>query len=119
MILLEILLVYALGSLLYGTVELIWRGWTWYTGSAAWLYDVYLRDFLGFDKRGNEVTLRPILPADWEECTVLYHFGASRYHLTAAKDTLFVTLDGARVRGEYIPLKDDGRTHEARFPARK
>lgn len=94
-------------------------GWTWYTGSAAWLYDVYLRDFLGFDKRGNEVTLRPILPADWEECTLLYHFGSSRYQLTATKDTLFITLDGARVRGEYIPLTDDGRTHEARFPARK
>jgi cellobiose phosphorylase len=92
-------------------------GWTWYTGSAAWLYDVYLRDFLGFDKRGNEVTLKPHLPQGWEECTVLYHFGSSRYQLTSGRDTLFVTLDGVRVQGEYITLRDDGRTHEARFPA--
>ena len=93
-------------------------GWTWYTGSAAWLYDVYLRDFLGFDKRGNEVTLRPVLPGDWEEVTLLYHFGQSRYHLTASRDTLFATLDSTRVRGEYIELTDDGRVHEARFPVK-
>ena len=91
-------------------------GWTWYTGSAAWLYDVFLSDFLGFDKRGNTVTLRPNVPDAWEECTVLYHFGDSRYQLTAARDQQFVTLDGVRVRGEYVELKDDGRMHEARFP---
>jgi len=92
-------------------------GWTWYTGSAGWLYDVYLRDFLGFDKRGSEVTLRPVLPGDWEDVTLLYHFGQSRYQLSASRDTLYVSLDGVRVRGDYIELKDDGRTHEARFPA--
>ena len=91
-------------------------GWTWYTGSAALLYDVYLRDFLGFDKRGNEVTLRPHLPEDWDEVTLVYQFGTSRYQLTAARDTTAVTLDGAAVRGMYITLADDGRTHEAHFP---
>ncbi len=91
-------------------------GWTWYTGSAAWLYDVFLRDFLGFDKRGDTVTLRPRVPEGWEECTVLYRFGQSRYQLTASREMRYVTLDGARVRGEYITLTDDGRAHEARFP---
>lgn len=91
-------------------------GWTWYTGSAAWLYDVFLRDFLGFDKRGDAVTLHPLVPEGWEECTVLYHFGQSRYQLTASREARFVTLDGERVRGDYVPLRDDGRAHEARFP---
>lgn len=91
-------------------------GWTWYTGSAAWLYEVFLCDFLGFDKRGNQVTLRPRVPDSWEECTVLYRFGESRYQLTAAREAAFVTLDGARVKGEYVLLTDDGRMHEARFP---
>jgi len=91
-------------------------GWTWYTGSAAWLYDVFLRDFLGFDKKGSRVTLRPQAPESWEECTVLYHFGQSRYQLTASREMHFVTLDGARVQGEYVELHDDGKMHEARFP---
>lgn len=91
-------------------------GWTWYTGSAAWLYDVFLRDFLGFDKKGNQVTLRPAVPESWEECTVLYRFGQSRYQLTASREAHFVTLDGIRVRGEYVELHDDGKMHEARFP---
>lgn len=91
-------------------------GWTWYTGSAAWLYDVFLRDFLGFDKKGDTVTLRPQLPESWEECTVLYHFGQSRYQLTASREMHGVTLDGKRVTGAYITLVDDGRVHEARFP---
>ena len=91
-------------------------GWTWYTGSAAWLYEVFVHDFLGFDKRGNEVTLRPCTPDDWEECTVLYRYGESRYQLTASRETRYVTLDGAMVQGGYITLRDDGRAHEARFP---
>ena len=91
-------------------------GWTWYTGSAGWLYEVFLRDFLGFDKRGDGVRLAPRVPPDWEECTVLYHYGASRYQLTAARDVPFVTLDGERITGAYVPLRDDGKMHEARFP---
>ena len=91
-------------------------GWTWYTGSAGWLYEVFLCDFLGFDKQGEAVRLAPRVPPDWEECTVLYRHGSSRYQLTAARDVPYVTLDGEKVTGSFIPLRDDGRTHEARFP---
>ena len=102
---------------LAGDIHLNGRGgWTWYTGSAGWLYEVFLRDFLGFDKRGDGVRLAPRVPPDWEECTVLYHYGASRYQLTAARDVPFVTLDGERITGAYVPLRDDGKMHEARFP---
>ncbi|MBR5231708.1 MAG: hypothetical protein IKW00_05610 [Clostridia bacterium] len=94
-------------------------GWTWYTGSAAWLYEVFLRDFLGFDKRGNEVKIAPCLPDAWDEVTVVYRFGASVYYLTATGEAKQVTLDGAFVRGEYILLTDDGRTHEAKFPCKE
>jgi len=94
-------------------------GWTWYTGSAAWLYDVFLRDFLGFDKRGNEVKLSPCLPDAWDGVTVVYRFGASAYYLSAGREVRQLTLDGTFVRGEYILLTDDGRTHEALFPCRE
>lgn len=91
-------------------------GWTWYTGSASWLWVVLLCDFLGFDKQGDQVRLNPRVPGDWEECTILYRYGGSRYQLTAARDAPFVTLDGAQTGAPSITLIDDGRAHEARFP---
>lgn len=91
-------------------------GWTWYTGSAAWLYEVILRDFLGFDKKENAVRLNPKAPEDWDEVTVLYRFGGSRWQLTAARDQRYITVDGEKATGAYVPLRDDGRAHEIRFP---
>ena len=91
-------------------------GWTWYTGSAAWLYEVALRDFLGFDKKGNAVRLSPRVPRDWEELTLIYRCGRSRWQLTAARDARYITLDGEKITGAYVPLRDDGRAHEIRFP---
>ena len=91
-------------------------GWTWYTGSAGWLYEVFLHDFMGFDKKGDGVRLSPRAPAGWEEVTLLYRFGGSRYQLTARRDAPYITLDGEKMTGAYVPLRDDGRAHEIRFP---
>ncbi|MBQ9198095.1 MAG: hypothetical protein IJ157_12785 [Clostridia bacterium] len=91
-------------------------GWTWYTGSAAWLYRVFLQDFMGFDKKGNGVRLSPRAPADWDEVTLLYRYGSSRYQLTASREARYITLDGEKVIGAFVPLRDDGKAHEIRFP---
>ena len=45
-------------------------------------------------------------------------FGSANYHFTAVRDTVFPTLDGARLEDGWALLSDDGRTHEARFPMR-
>jgi len=89
-------------------------GWSWYTGSAAWLYYAVLTGLLGFEKRGDKARLRP--GPDTEEFTLTYRFGSALYHFTAARDVLFPTLDGARLEDGWAPLQADGRTHEARFP---
>lgn len=100
-----------------GDVYLSGRGgWTWYTGSAGWLYDIFLRDFLGFEKRGDTVRLNPRVPAEWEECTLLYRYGGSRYQLCAVRGAPYATLDGEKAGNGCIRLRDDGRAHEARFP---
>ena len=67
-------------------------------------------------EQGDQVRLNPRVPGDWEECTILYRYGGSRYQLTAARDAPFVTLDGAQTGAPSITLIDDGRAHEARFP---
>lgn len=93
-------------------------GWTWYTGSAAWTYYVWITALLGFEKRGDRARLVPCPGGGMEEFTLVYQFGASRWHFTASRDTAFATLDGEKLPDGWAPLTDDGKTHEARFPMR-
>ena len=91
-------------------------GWTWYTGSAAWMYEALLA-LLGYERRGNSVRLNALL-GDWPRAAVTVVFGDSRYHLVCDRETEGVTLDGRPVNGDFINMTDDGGEHEARFPAR-
>ena len=91
-------------------------GWTWYTGSAGWMYNCLLA-LLGYERRGERVRLNALL-GDWEEASVTVRFGNSRYRLTCDRVTDRATLDGRAVGNGFVCMVDDGRAHEARFPAR-
>ena len=93
-------------------------GWSWYTGSAAWLYHVFLTELLGFEKQGDLARLSPCPEPGMEEYTLIYRFGNASYHLTAGKNVAFPTLDGEKLSDGWVHLQADGRTHEARFPLR-
>ena len=110
---------YVLAADVYAGESLGRAGWTWYTGSAAWLYHAVLTALLGFEKRGDKVRLSPCPRRNAEEFTVTYRFGTARYLLTAAPDALFPTLDGVKLDDGWASLAADGRTHEARFPLRQ
>ena len=92
-------------------------GWTWYTGSASWMYRVGLEAILGFTRRGDTLSLTPRVPAAWPEFTIEYRFGRSLYSLRVVRGggTPGITLDGESVEGSAIPLVDDGRPHTAVF----
>jgi cyclic beta-1,2-glucan synthetase len=93
-------------------------GWTWYTGSASWLYRVGLEAILGFTKRGDTLTVAPRVPRDWPEFTIEYRFGGTHYHITVAQpgrgesDVAEVRIDGRVLDTPVIPLVDDGGRHE-------
>lgn len=91
-------------------------GWTWYTGSAAWLYHVWITALLGFEKRGNAARLSPCPGSGMDEFTLVYRFGTSRWHFTAGRDIAFAALDGEKLPDGWAVMRDDGKTHEARFP---
>ena len=93
-------------------------GWTWYTGSAAWYLYVMLEQLLGCQKRGDTLRFRPVLPKDWDSVHLTYQYGGATYHLHGARDCAFPTADGERLPGGALRLTDDGRIHEAVFPAR-
>ena len=94
-------------------------GWTWYTGSAAWLYHVWITALLGFEKRGGMARLSPCPGGGMDEFTLVYRYGSSRWHFTAGRDIAFATLDGEKLPDGWAKMRDDGKTHEARFPMRE
>ncbi len=93
-------------------------GWTWYTGSASWMYRVALEAILGFTKRGDTLTIDPRVPAEWPEFAIEYRYGSSVYAIVvqepgaAVSGMQEVTVDGQRLEGEAIRLVDDGARHE-------
>jgi cyclic beta-1,2-glucan synthetase len=90
-------------------------GWTWYTGSASWMYRVALEAILGFRKIGDRLYIDPSVPSDWPGFTIAYRYGASQYtievRLSGVADAGGVTVDGQPVSGGEIPLVDDGKAH--------
>ena len=92
-------------------------GWTWYTGSASWLYRLALETILGFVKRGDTLALEPCVPSGWPGYTIEYRFGTATYRIAVevtdgtTDDATQVVCDGTRLEGPVIPLVDDGRTH--------
>ena len=92
-------------------------GWTWYTGSASWMYRVALETLLGFTKRGDRLSFAPCVPSGWQRFDVAYRHGAAEYRI--AIELIDVThggepavvLDGRRLNEPVIPLVDDGIVH--------
>jgi len=56
-------------------------GWSWYSGSAAWLYRVVMEELLGIERRGNRLHIEPCLPANWEEFKVSMKYASATYQL--------------------------------------
>ncbi len=110
---------YVVAADVYTAVGQLGRGgWTWYTGSASWMYRVALETILGFTKRGNILTIDPRVPADWPSFTIEYRFGGSVYSVTVndpgllRSDSVAVMLDGRKLESPQIQLTDDGARHE-------
>ena len=95
-------------------------GWTWYTGSASWMYRVGLEGILGLEKRGNTLYINPRAPTSWREYTIEYRHGGSVYDITVRNDkgvaggAVEVTVDGRASPDGGIRLVDDGARHEVR-----
>lgn len=56
-------------------------GWTWYTGSASWMYRLGIEQILGIRKRGDELHISPCIPVEWGGYEVDYVFGGEKYHI--------------------------------------
>ena len=91
-------------------------GWTWYTGSAGWMYRLILESFLGLKLEADRLNFKPCLPADWETYKIHYRYRETVYHITilqmhAANDGIMATVDGVERNDGSILLVDDRREH--------
>jgi cyclic beta-1,2-glucan synthetase len=95
-------------------------GWTWYTGAAAWTYRVWLEEILGFQRRGNTLTINPTTPKDWSGFRLRYRFQNTTYHITVenpdhcSQGVILMELDGVSAADKTVKLCDDGLSHEVR-----
>jgi cyclic beta-1,2-glucan synthetase len=95
-------------------------GWTWYTGSAGWMYRTALEAMLGFRREADRLRVEPCVPSGWPGFELTYRHGSATYHIMVENPTgvergvRSVTLDGAEVAGGVVALADDGRRHEVR-----
>ena len=92
-------------------------GWTWYTGSAGWMYQAAIEDILGLRRKGASLTINPAIPAMWHAYSVDWRIGGVCYRINVnnpehrSSGVATATLDGVRVDANRIPLAADGATH--------
>jgi cellobiose phosphorylase len=99
-------------------------GWTWYTGSAGWMYRLLVETLLGVHREGDQLRILPRFPAGWTSYKVHYRYRHTVYHITISRRPEGTegpgeaTLDGQLLAGETIPLHDDRVEHfvEVRTP---
>jgi cellobiose phosphorylase len=91
-------------------------GWTWYTGSAAWMYRLIVESLLGLHLEADQLRFSPCLPPGWEGFKVHYRFRETVYHVSvrqtpSGSEGMSVTVDGIKRQGSAIPLVDDRKEH--------
>jgi len=92
-------------------------GWTWYTGSASWMYRLMLESLLGFQRQADQLGFKPCLPADWKSYKVHYRYQDTLYHITIlqpepAQSVQRVVVDGVQQASTTITLHNDLQEHQ-------
>ena len=94
-------------------------GWTWYTGSAGWMYRAGVEWILGFRLHGSRLVIDPCIPRSWGEFEIAFRYHSSRYEIrvsnpnAVSQGVVSLELDGAVLPpGDGLDLVDDGSTHE-------
>ncbi len=98
-------------------------GWTWYTGSAGWMYRTAIEGILGIQLRGAVLRISPCVPRAWPAFEIIYRHGTSRYRIAVenprgvSRGIARAALDGREISGMpcEIGLADDGSHHDVRI----
>ncbi len=88
-------------------------GWTWYTGSAGWMYRIWIEEVLGFRLRGDRFTVDPAIPDDWDGFELTYRYRSTVYDIVVRRQEtaeIVLEVDGEPASGGFVSLTDPGGT---------
>jgi len=108
---------YVMSADVYATKPHVGRGgWTWYTGSASWMYRLIVETILGLKLEDGRLSIQPHVPSSWSSFKLHYRYGDSLYHITVriradGRGVKRVFLDGKEQKDESILLIDDHMKH--------
>lgn len=92
-------------------------GWTWYTGSAGWMYRLGLEAILGLKRSGTDLIIDPCIPRAWKRYEIRYAAEKEAYHIRVEnpdgvnRGIRQILVDGTSAAAARIPLAGDGRQH--------
>lgn len=109
---------YVMAADVYGVAPHTGRGgWTWYTGSAGWMYTLITESFLGLKRNANQLHFEPCIPDDWNSFSIQYRYHSTTYRIevirVASERETGTKVDGKPIASNSIPLQDDRREHVA------
>ena len=111
---------YVVAADVYGVAPHTGRGgWSWYTGSASWMYRLLVETLLGVNIEGDQLRLDPRLPDSWNSYKIHYRYRQTVYHIVISRclvgtaETNVLTLDGVEIAGTTLPLLNDQSEHHA------
>ena len=95
-------------------------GWTWYTGSAGWMYQLIIEFVLGIKRKGNELYFDPCIPEEWPSFKMKYNYHSSVYNiiLLQSKNTrqnTTIIIDGVEQTSSFIKLEDNNGNYNVQI----
>jgi cellobiose phosphorylase len=112
---------YVIAADVYGVKRHKGRGgWTWYTGSAGWMYQLIIESFIGLKRKGNCLSFAPCIPADWSSVKINYRYQQTMYSIEIIQSQdksagSKMIVDGIHHDDQSIHLKNDGSPHEIKI----
>jgi cellobiose phosphorylase len=107
---------YVVAADVYAVAPHIGRGgWTWYSGSAGWMYQLITGSLLGIKQEEGKLIFTPCIPSGWESFKVRYRYKSTSYQISFIQKPgvgeTTVLVNGVEEKGNTIALADDGIEH--------
>jgi len=95
-------------------------GWTWYTGSAGWMYQLMTESLLGIRRKADKLYFSPCMPAEWNSVKIRYRYFNTIYQVELMQqDTVLkIIIDGNDTNNDHVLLVDDGIEHQVKVITR-
>ncbi len=88
-------------------------GWTWYTGSAGWLYRAAVEGILGIERHGKRIEINPRLPTDWDGYSARLNMAGAecsvRVMRAANVKAISLEVNGTKVKGSSFEFKSGAK----------